>query len=97
MKGILSGQCLDIFRDCLAQGGAVSPGLAWPQEVKASEIPKIGVPLELSRLSIWHCHFYGLGCCYGAVSVSGPGTFTRHDQGKKKKKKKERKKKKKRK
>ena len=36
----------------------------------------VGVPLWLRGLRIQHCHFSGLGHCYGTDSILGSGTST---------------------
>ena len=45
-----------------------------------------GVPLWCSRLRIPPCHCSCSGCCYGAGSIPGLGTFTCHRPGQKRKK-----------
>ena len=44
------------------------------------------VPLWLSGLRIWHCHYSGSDHCCGVGLIPGLGTFACHGHGQKKKK-----------
>ena len=52
---------------------------------------RAGVPLWLSRLRIWHCHYFGSDYHCGVASVPGLGTSASHRCGPKKFKKKKKK------
>ena len=51
--------------------------LSWG-EVLNQEPRVVGVPVWLSRLRIWHCHYSGLGHYIDMGSIPGLGTSTCH-------------------